>query len=92
MTLKIHRSFKEPTSIRIKKRNGKYSVSFCYEDGLDESDLLSQKDHLKYLKKASRKDLEDQTIGIDLGVKIPAYAGDNIFDFSKEQIVLCNLK
>ncbi|NGX52546.1 MAG: hypothetical protein KR126chlam5_00849, partial [Candidatus Anoxychlamydiales bacterium] len=47
---------------------------------------------LKYLKKSSRKDLEDQTIGIDLGVKIPAYAGDNMFDFSKEQIVLCNLK
>ena len=85
LTLKIHRSFKEPTSIRIKKRNGKYLVSFCYEDGLDESELLSQKDHLNYLKKYSRKDLEDQTIGIDLGVKIPVQAGDDVFDFSEEQ-------
>lgn len=85
LSLKIHRPFKEPTSIRIKKRNGKYSVSFCYEDDLDESKLMNQEDHLKYLKKSTRKDLEAQIIGIDLGVKIPVQAGDDVFDFSKEQ-------
>ena len=85
LTLKIHRPFKEPNSVRLKKRNGKYSVSFCYDDGLDESELMTQEEHLKYLKKSSRKELETQTIGIDRGIKIPVQAGEDVFDFSKEQ-------
>ena len=34
LSLKIHARFATPNSIYIKKKNGKYWVSFCYEDTL----------------------------------------------------------
>lgn len=85
LSIKKHKSFKEPKSIRIKKQEGKYFVAFCYEDGLDEADLLSVSDHLEHLKACSREDLLSMTVGIDRGVVRPVQAGGTCFDFSKEQ-------
>lgn len=43
LQLKYHASFKQPNSIHIKKKNGVYWVSFCYEDGLDDTHFISCK-------------------------------------------------
>lgn len=85
LSVKNHNDFEIPNSIRIKKYNGKYMVSFCYEDGIDESSFLSPQEHLDYLKSCSPKELETMTIGIDRGVKRPIQAGSIHFDFSEEQ-------
>ena len=34
LSIKNHTSYSEPNSIRIKKKNGRYYVSFCYEDDI----------------------------------------------------------
>jgi len=85
LAIKNHRPYNEPKSIYIKKHHGDYSISFCYEDDLDESKLWSQEDYLKYLKSASPEFLEKHTIGIDRGVVRPVQAGHLVFDFSPEQ-------
>ena len=85
VVLKTHRPFKNPSSLYVIKKHGKYSISFCYEDDLDESKLVNQKEHLKYFKKLQTKDLEEQTIGIDLGVTIPVFAGLQAYDYTKKQ-------
>lgn len=71
--------------MRITRKNGIYSVSFCYDDGIDEETLLTQAQHLKQLQKLSTEELEKITIGIDRGIKRPVQAGSLIFDFSEEQ-------
>ncbi len=83
LSIKNHSSYKEPNSIRIKKKNGRYSVSFCYED--EQTDKLTQSDHLEYLRSLDRNQLEKMTIGIDRGVKRPVQAGDEVYDFTLEQ-------
>jgi len=85
LSFKSHGSFQEPNSIYIKKVNGKYLVSFCYEDGIDEADLPNLEDHFSYVKDSTREELEAITIGIDRGVIIPVQAGNDAFDFSEEQ-------
>lgn len=77
--------FKEPKSIHIKKRHGDFWVSFCYEDAVDESELLTQQDHLKYLNGATREFLEKHTVGIDRGVVRPVQAGQKVFDLTPAQ-------
>lgn len=83
LSIKNHTSYPEPKSIRIKKKNGRYWVSFCYED--DVEDLPSQSEHLEYLKHLDKEELEKITVGIDRGVKRPVQAGDDVYDFSPEQ-------
>lgn len=85
LSIKLHKGFKEPSSIYIKRRHDEFWVSFCYDDGKDEGELLSQADHLKYLKDQSEDFLKSHVIGIDRGVKRPIQAGDQCFDFSLEQ-------
>lgn len=85
LSIKNHKKYGEPNSIRIKKKHGKYSVSFCYEERVDDSGIISQEDHLSYLKSYTRAELDEMTIGIDRGVAIPVQAGDTAFDFSPEQ-------
>ncbi len=85
LSLKLHKGFKEPASLYIKKRHDEFWVSFCYEDGQDASGILSQKDHLKYLRIQSEEFLQQHIIGIDRGVKRPIQAGDKSFDFAPEQ-------
>jgi len=85
LSFKSHRSFKKPNSIYIKKERGQYFVSFCYEDGKKDNHFPSNAEHLDYLKGATRDYLNDHVIGIDRGVAIPAQAGDQSFDFTREQ-------
>jgi putative transposase len=85
LSINKHNSFETPKSIHIKKQNGEYTVSFCFDDGLNEADLLSQEDHLTFLKNSSRDFLEAHTVGIDRGVVRPVQAGDDVFDFTPEQ-------
>jgi putative transposase len=85
LSLKIHKAFKEPASLYIKKRHDEFRVSFCYDDGQDEGELLSQVDHLKYLREQSQEFLESHVVGIDRGVKRPVQAGNQCFDLTPEQ-------
>ena len=83
LAIKNHTSYAEPKSIRIKKKNGRYCVSFCYEDDMEDSKDIYE--HLGYLKNLSKEELEGMTIGVDRGVKRPVQAGDEAYDFSMEQ-------
>src|SRR3990167_9414412 len=85
LSIKIHRAFKLPNSIYIKKENGRYFVSFCYDNGKDDTLLPTAKEHLTYLSGASRDYLNDHVIGIDRGVVVPAQAGDHSFDLTRGQ-------
>jgi len=85
LSVKFHRKFKDPNSMRIKKKNGKYTVCFCYEDAPSQEELFDQKEHLKYLNGMSKEELERITVGIDRGVKRPIQAGSETFDLSEEQ-------
>lgn len=83
LPFKAHRSYKLPNSIYIKKERGKYTVSFCYEDGNEMPATNSES--LAYLQEATKEYLNDIVIGIDRGVAIPVHAGDQSFDFNKGQ-------
>jgi putative transposase len=85
LSFKKHRKFDIPNSLYIRKERGQYYVFFCYEDGINDSELLSNKEHFKYLKGATKEYLEENIVGIDRGVAIPAHAGFKEFDFSYNQ-------
>lgn len=85
LSFKKHKSFSEPKSIYITKRNGKYWISFCYEKNNDRIDVPTKKQTLKHLKDASFEYLDKHTVGVDRGVAIPIQAGDHSFDFSEQQ-------
>jgi len=85
LSFKNHGQYNSPKSIHIKKRHGEYWVSFCYEDDIDESSLLTQEDHLNYFRGSDRKFLENYTVGIDRGVVRPVQAGGDVFDLTSEQ-------
>jgi putative transposase len=78
-------NFKEPNSIRIKKKNGQYWVAFCYEDDLKEDGLFTEKENLEFLKGCTKEYLEHHTVGIDRGVVRPVQFGEKVFDFTEEQ-------
>nr|NGX63111.1 hypothetical protein [Candidatus Anoxychlamydiales bacterium] len=83
LNIKIHKNFKEPNSIYLKRKNNRYFVSFCYEDNKEDS--ISQIEHFKYLQTLPEKQLEKNTVGIDRGITRPVQAGDNVYDFTFEQ-------
>lgn len=83
LSIKNYKSYKEPNSIWLKRKNGRYFIAFCYEDNAKEMQTLSE--HLEYLKGLDKAELEKITMGIDRGVKRPVQAGDEFFDFSIEQ-------
>ena len=85
LSIKNHKVYEKPNSIRIKRKNGRYYVSFCYEDQLDEDKLQTQTQYLGYLKTLSYEQLEEITIGVDRGVKRPVQAGGKTYDFTIEQ-------
>lgn len=85
LSIKNHRPYTIPNSLRISRQNGAYWVSFCYEDGLNTDDLQTQEEHLQYLQTLPQSELEKIVIGVDRGVKRPVQAGENVFDFSEEQ-------
>mgnify|MGYP003330378372 CR=1 FL=1 len=79
------KDFEIPKSIRIKKNNGKYTVSFCYEDELSEDGLFNDKENLEFLSGCTKDYLEYHTVGIDRGVARPVQFGTNVYDFTEEQ-------
>ena len=81
----MHKTFKSPNSIWLTRENGRYTISFCYEDDLNESNLFNTQKHLDHLRGSSREELESITVGIDRGVTRPVQAGKSYFDFTKEQ-------
>lgn len=85
LSIKNHGPYGPPKSIYIKKKNGEYSVSFCYDDGVDDSTLSTQAAHLEYLKGATQEFLDGCTVGVDRGVVRPVQAGADVFDFTPEQ-------
>ncbi len=86
LKIKFHtKEFALPKSIRLKKNNGKYWVAFCYDDSVDESTLLDEKEHLEFLRGCSEEYLEHHTVGIDRGVARPVQFGSKVFDFTDEQ-------
>ena len=85
LSIKTHRKFGEPKSIYVKKKNGRYTVSLAFDDGVDESELMDQKAYLKVLSNSPREELEQITVGIDRGVNRPVQAGDEWFDFTPGQ-------
>jgi len=85
LSFKAHKKFKIPNSIYIIKKNGRYWISFCYEDGISEEHLKSTEEYVKELQKFDRKELEECIIGIDRGVVRPVQAGDQYFDYSDGQ-------
>jgi len=46
LSIKTHQKVKEAASLYIRKKNGSYSGSFCYEDGVDEKILKTDIKHL----------------------------------------------
>jgi len=69
LAFKHHKNFEIPASIRIIREQGKWFVSFCYEDcSLD--DVPNQPD-LNYLRSLPRQELEEIIVGIDRGVVRP---------------------
>ena len=85
LSIKNHRRYGEPKSIYLKKRHGRYWVSFCFEDGNEAVSQPTKLQHLEHLRSCDRKELEKLTIGIDRGVVRPVQAGATVFDFSDEQ-------
>jgi putative transposase len=85
LSIKNHGPYQIPKSLYIKKQHGDYWVSFCYEDDLDESNLLTQEENLKHLRGADRSFLENNVVGIDRGVVRPVQAGSEVFDLTPEQ-------
>jgi putative transposase len=84
LSFKTHKTFELPNSIYIKKASGKYTISFCY-DKQDIENQLTNAEHLSYLQTKGEEYLNQNVIGIDRGVAIPAKASEQSFDFTKGQ-------
>ena len=63
----MHKKFKTPNSIYIKKKHDQYWVCFCYE--VPSEPMPTEKDHYKVLSQKSEDYLLRHTVGIDRGVK-----------------------
>ena len=83
LSIKTHKKVKQPKSIYIRKKNGIYTVSFCFENDIDEKDLLTGNQQLKRLKKKSELELESITEGIDREVAIAVQGTCHSYDYSE---------
>lgn len=62
LSFKAHAKFEIPNSLYVRKERGQYYVSFCYENEKDESELLSNAEHLAFLQGSTKEYLEEHTI------------------------------
>ena len=85
LSFKVHGKFEIPNSLYVRKERGQYYVSFCYENGKSVEELSSNAEHLVFLQGSSKEYLQENVIGVDRGVAIPAHAGSMTFDFSDNQ-------
>lgn len=83
LSFKSHRSYSEPKSLYIRKEAGRYYVSFCYDNGSQAP--TTDKEHLLWLKGATKKWLDENVIGVDRGVAIPVHTGEKTYDFTCNQ-------
>jgi putative transposase len=84
LSFEAHRDFKIPASITISRDQGKYFVSFNYED--PQLPTKSQEDLILEFAQHSSEELLPQTVGLDRGVVIPLQSSDGrSFDFKPEQ-------
>jgi putative transposase len=83
LKFKAHMEFTEPKSIHIKKNADQWWMSFCYDDNIDEEQLISTKDYLKNAKILSEDELNQCIISVDRGVKIAAQTPDESYTFDK---------
>lgn len=84
LNVRFHRSFKIPKSIYIKRNHDRWSVSFCYEDGM--SNDYTREAHFQHLQGETRESLECKVIGIDRGIKRPVQFGETEINYTPEQI------
>ena len=83
LSIKTHKKVIHPQSIYIKKRNGEYSVSFCYQDKASEKDLIKKESYLKRLSKLDISELNEMTEGIDRGIKIAIQGTEKAYDYTE---------
>jgi putative transposase len=80
LKFKAHREFTEHKSIHIKKNAGQWWVSFCYDDNIDEEQLISTKEYLKNAKNLSSEDeLDKCIISTDRGIKVAVQTPDESY-------------
>jgi putative transposase len=81
-----HRGFLQlPKSLRVKKKAGIWWVSFCYEDALDESSLLTKEERLAEFRSLSKEELFPRVIGIDRGIKVACQTDEETFDYTQQE-------
>lgn len=80
----LHRSFQLPKSVRVKKKAGKWYVSFCYDDELHEADCLSERVAIERFKAMTAEDLDQRVEGVDRGVAVACHTDRRLFDLSSE--------
>ncbi len=81
LKFKAHGPFKKPKSINIKKNAGYWWLSFNYEDGLSEEEILDSEEALKYFKSKSPDELEHCVVGVDRGVAVACRSNLKAFSF-----------
>ena len=84
LSIKTHRAFKLPRSIRIRKELGHYYVSFCYAQEALSNDG-SALEQFASLQEQSRAYLEAHTVGIDRGVVIAAQTSETSYDLAPHE-------
>lgn len=68
-----------PNSLWIRVVNGRWTVSFSYDDGHLEKSVLSSEDHLAWLSQCSEDQLEAMITPIDRGIARPIQTHDKTY-------------
>ena len=80
LPVKWHKKPKKlPNSIWIKVINGRWNVSFSYQNDIYEPKLNSLDEHLGWLRDATDVQLDKWVVGIDRGVARPVQTPDRCF-------------
>ena len=73
LSFTAHTAWEKPKSLHISVENGKWYVSFSYDDGFE---TPKDQDLVKKLRTFSEQDLLSCTIGFDRGAVLPVMASD----------------
>ena len=83
LRFKAHKEYELPAAITISRSNGKWYVSFSYED---QSTVMTEEELLDLYGGMTGRDLEAITLGLDRGVVVPlATSAGNPYDFTSIQ-------
>lgn len=75
-----------PNSLWIRVVNGRWTVSFSYDDGHLEESVLSSEEHLAWLSQCSEKQLEDMITPIDRGIARPIQTHNKTYAPTKKAL------